>query len=301
MDLLLQVVVMIGPMGLGIAVAFGVLTWSRRARLAGRRSPLTQGLLRAPGHQLRLKFDDAFTDIMAWMMMAMFIPAMSGALYSATLQRANRWSLVTALIYLIPAAGAIALSAYKMVRLHTRAMDVRMGWDAEMASGQELDQLMRRGAIVFHDLPARNFNIDHVLICEAGVFAVETKSRMKPVRDNKAEAKVRFDGNDLFFPDWKDSTSVEQARRQARWLSQELSGAIGEPVDVAPVLALPGWFIERTARSDVRVLSPKSFHVLLDSKEPPLSPELIKRIAYQVERRCRDVAPAYSGSTDVGA
>jgi hypothetical protein len=295
---LLTVFVMIAPMGLGLAVAIGVLTWTRRVRLAGRRSPLTQGLLRVPGHQLRLKFDDAFTDIMAWMMVAMLIPALLGALYSATFQRTNRWSLVAALIYLVAAVGAIALSAYKMVRLHTRAMDIRMGLDAEMAAGQELDQLMRRGAIVFHDLPAKNFNIDHVLICGAGVFAIETKSRMKPVRDNKVEAKVRFDGTDLCFPGWKDTSSIEQARRQARWLSQELGGAVGELVNVAPVLALPGWFVERTGRSDVRVLNPKSFHFLLEAKEQSLSPELIKRIAYQVERLCRDVAPAYSRSAE---
>ena len=36
--------------------------------------------------------------------------------------------------------------------------------DAEVAIGQELDQLMRDGAAVFHDMPAERFNIDHVVI-----------------------------------------------------------------------------------------------------------------------------------------
>jgi len=54
------------------------------------------------------------------------------------------------------------------------------GYDAELSVGQELNQLMRQGAVVFHDLPADGFNIDHVLISALGVFAIETKEYTKP-------------------------------------------------------------------------------------------------------------------------
>jgi hypothetical protein len=41
--------------------------------------------------------------------------------------------------------------------------NLRAGYDAELAVGQELDKLMREGAWVFHDVPGENFNIDHVV------------------------------------------------------------------------------------------------------------------------------------------
>jgi hypothetical protein len=57
----------------------------------------------------------------------------------------------------------------------------RIGYDGELATAQELNQLMRHGYYVFHDLQAENFNIDHIVIGPAGVFAVETKSRSNDI------------------------------------------------------------------------------------------------------------------------
>jgi hypothetical protein len=292
----LRMALVVGPMVVGLAVAISVLSWSRRFRLAGRRSPLTQGLLRPAGHALRQQFEDAFTDVMSWLMVAIMIPSLIGASYVAVPQAPTTGQdSQRGWFYLVLALGVIALSAYKLVKLHNKAMDLRMGWDAETAAGQELDQLVRRGAAVFHDFQAGSFNIDHVLICAAGVYAIETKSRLKPKRGSKDGAKVTFDGICLAFPDWTETEPIEQARRQAKWLATELTKAVGESVHVAPVLALPGWFINEKRRSDVRVMNPRNFHFLLESREPPLPRVLLDRIAYQVEQRCRNIAPAYAG------
>lgn len=292
----IRTLLIIGPMLVGLAVAFTVISLTRSARLSGRRSPLTQGLLRPAGHTLRNQFDDAFSDVMGLLMLVLFLPALVGAMYGGGYLIPGRpFSWVTAAVYLAFAVAAIAFATYRMKKLHTKAMNLRMGWDAEVATGQELDQLMRRGAVVFHDFPAGEFNIDHVMICSAGIYAVETKSRMKPERGNKDGGKVTYDGKALLFPDWTDTQIVEQARRQAKWLAGELSKAVGESLQVVPVVALPGWYVNATGRSDVRVLNPKNFHFLLENRGASLSPVLADRIAYQVEQRCRDVSPAYSG------
>lgn len=293
---LIRVSLVVGPMVLGLAIAIGVVTWSRRARLSGRRSPLTQGLLRPAGYTLRNQFDDVFTDVMGWMMGLVFLPALAGAMYGGALLDINQpWGRIAVFLGFI--FSVIALASYKMVKLHAKAMNLRMGWDAEVATGQELDQLMRRGAVVFHDFPANDFNIDHVMICPAGIYAVETKSRMKPGRGHKDGAKVGYDGKVLSFPDWLDVQTIEQARRQAKWLAGELSRAVGEPLQVIPVVALPGWYVNSTGRSDVRVFNPKNFHYLLETKGVPLSTVTVNRIAYQVEQRCRNISPAYTNQS----
>ncbi len=171
-----------------------------------------------------------------------------------------------------------------------------LGLDAELAVGQELDQLMREGATVFHDLPGEKFNIDHVVIAPQGVFAVETKGYAKPNRGGgPAEAKVVFDGRVLALPDWSSSKPIDQAARQAKWLSNWLTSATGESVRVAPVLALPGWYVERKGRGEVFVFSGKELrgHLLKVRHPQPLRPEQMRRVRHQVEQRCRNVSPRF--------
>lgn len=93
-----------------------------------------------------------------------------------------------------------------------RVDNLKAGYDAELVVGQDLDQLMRQGAAVFHDIPADSFNIGHVVISSEGVFAVETKGFTKPrQRKGKADATVVFDGKPLRFPMWTTKHPLEQA------------------------------------------------------------------------------------------
>ncbi len=52
---------------------------------------------------------------------------------------------------------------------------LRQAIRAEQASAQELAASLAGDNRIIHDLQAGNFNIDHVVITPAGVFAVETK------------------------------------------------------------------------------------------------------------------------------
>jgi hypothetical protein len=174
--------------------------------------------------------------------------------------------------------------------------NLRLGLDAELAVGQELDQLMRDGAAVFHDLPTDKFNIDHVVIARQGVFAVETKGYSKPKRQGgSADATIVFDGRSLAHPDWSSSDAIEQAARQAKWLSTWLTSATGEPVRATPAVALPGWYVDRKGRGDVLVFSGKELcgNLLKARTAYPLATEQMRRVIHQVEQRCRDVEPEF--------
>ncbi len=185
----------------------------------------------------------------------------------------------------------------KLFRVSRRRFELRVGLEAEIAMGQELDQLMREGAVVFHDFPAEGFNIDHVVLTRGGMYAVETKGRMKLDRGGgKKDATVEFNGEVLSFPAWRDSETMEQAKRQAKWLKKWISSAVGEPIGVMPVVALPGWWVERTGRSDVTVISGAEAKSLLKaSASETFSESMMKRIAHQLEQHCRDVEPTQYG------
>jgi hypothetical protein len=283
---------------LGPVFAAGLLL-RRRKRMARarRRSPLTQDLLRAPGQALRERLEETQTDLGVDVGVLLFVPMLPLALFQLTSLITGRQISVNVIgIVLIGAMGFVAWQLRKLVLAAAEMDRLRLGLDAELAVGQELDQLMREGAVVFHDVPGEKFNVDHVVVAPQGVFAVETKGYSKPTEaSGKAGATVVFDGRQLMFPEYSGVKAIEQSRRQAAWVADWLQRATGDAVHVVPVLALPGWYVERKGRGDVHVLSGKELrkHLLGLQQAEPVTAEQLQRIAHQLEQRCRSVRPAY--------
>ncbi|HEU4621980.1 MAG TPA: hypothetical protein VFS42_07130, partial [Burkholderiaceae bacterium] len=71
-----------------------------------------------------------------------------------------------------------------------------------------------------------------------------------------------------------------------------LSAAVGHSVNVTPVICLPGWMIERSGRIEVMAINGKNCAWLFKKSQGAcLAEPLVKSLAYQLDRRCRDVAP----------
>lgn len=276
------------------AALFFLIRRKKRAR-SQRRSPIAKSLLRSPGHTLNEQLAQANEDVIFDLMVLMVVPLMTLALFFGQIYiRPGSNQLHLGVIYGIGAVGTVAFLLRKLVNTGTRLDHLKAGYDAEVAVGQELDQLMRRGAYVFHDVPGENFNIDHVVVSARGVFAVETKGYTKAVRDGNVSHVVEFDGRLLRFPTWSTSEPLEQSERQSRWLSQWLAKATGDSVRVQAVLALPGWFVELKGRGAVRVFNGAQLSGLLDSRGVAgLSLAEVTRVAHQIEQRCRTVEPRY--------
>jgi Nuclease-related domain len=280
------------------------LVWALRKREERkRRSPLTAKLLRSPGESLHKEIDDTMWDFATYLSMLLALPILIFAVHLSQAHFGGKPATPFQIgLFVLLGSLALAVIAFKTVNLARRRWQLSIGYEAELAMGQELDQLMREGAVVFHDFPAEGFNVDHVLVTRGGVFAVETKGRSKPIRGQGAEdAKVTFDGKALIFPTWTDTKALQQAQAQAKWLTRWLSSAVGESVPVKAVLALPGWYVERKGRSDVMVISGREAKSLLKGPQTPLLDEtLVKRIAHQLEQRCRDVEPFIYGKKKSG-
>ena len=260
-----------------------------------RRNPLTTSLLRGPGETIRKELEVISEKLDDFFLLIIGLAVLSPLILIFVLKFGDSSSRYWQFWLVIVCYGLIiaGLTSWLYRTLRYR-QDLYLGLDAETAVGQELNTLMFSGFRVFHDFPAENFNIDHVAVGPAGVFAVETKGRAKPIKGRgNVDAKVFSDGEVLRFPDWNETEPLEQARWQAKWLAKWLSSAVGQPVPVKPVLALPGWFVEMTKRSDVVVYSGKSpqFFSKLQVGEP-LPESLVLSISHQLEQRCRDVAPA---------
>lgn len=273
-----------------ISGAFAViylLFYFYRLSKKGYRNPLTQQLLRSPGETLRVQIEDLSLDIVFFLVMLIFLPTLMYSIYISQNYKGSP-------IFLIILGSIVFIfSLFKFWRKLKKRSALYLALDCELAIGQELNQLMIEGYSVYHDFPAEGFNIDHIVVGPKGVFAVETKGRSKPDKNlGTEEATVVYDGESLIFPNWAEKKPLDQAKRQAVWLNRWLSSAIGEPVSVYPVLALPGWFIERKKPADIFIFNGKIPQNLLKWKnDNALSETLIKRIVHQLEQSCRNVEP----------
>jgi hypothetical protein len=247
--------------------------------------------MRSPGTSLQSRIDELSVEITAYIAVLPALPLLIYSLY-LPLAQAQRITTSSVLILIGTVIGVMSWIAFKLYRLMTAKRNCRLGLDAEMSVGQELNQLMFDGFRVFHDFPAENFNIDHVAVGPTGVYAVETKGRTKALRKKgKVEATVVYDGKTLKFPSWYEIEPLLQTQRQADWLGKWLTSAVGDPVNVQAVLALPGWYVVRKADRPIKLISGKEAYSLAKPNGNNLSAAMIQRIAHQLEHRCRDVEP----------
>ncbi len=277
----------------GSFVAILLLLYAYGQSRKGRRSPLIRQLLRSPGESLRVQIEDLSDKINDYLMKALFFPL---AMYSIYLTQKYiggiKEDAFVLMVYTSVAIATIIFCFIKLWRLLKQRTALRLGLDCELAVGQELNHLMLAGCRIYHDFPAEKFNIDHIVVGSKGVFAIETKGRAKPdKKGGTEEAKVVYDGQSLRFPNWSESEPLEQAISQASWLSKWLNNAVGEPVAVQPVLALPGWYVVREKPADLFIFNGKNPDFMLKCSNTSLSETLINRIIYQVEQRCRDIEP----------
>lgn len=264
----------------------------RRQRERAQYSPLTEDMMRVPAQQLEKEFD----DLQESLFMGCLLVFMPGIIVLVA-ERTNviAWMVV----------GLVALyGARKVWKVMHRAFTLRLAIDGEHYTGQELNFLMRNGAWVYHDIPYQYGNIDHIVVSTGGVFTVETKTYRKPAgeRESSRQANVTFDGTKLRFPN--DRTRVEpleQARLHAKQTCEAIKKNLGIDLPVTPVVALPGWFVERTGRSDVWVINPKRGGALAAQvKKSVIQPEQAERIANYIESVARSV-PAGSKRMDPDA
>jgi hypothetical protein len=245
---------------------------------------LTRDLLRGPGYTLGRELEDAQGDLVAYLVAIVPTPLFLLAAWALDERSRGRISAFP-VIYLAVIGVLVIFFAYRAFYLVRKIRRKSLGHEAETAVGQELNQLLSHGFRVFHDIGGDTaFNVDHVVVGPTGVFAVETKGRTKPLRDGKAEYRVEQHGDRLIFPGW--------TLRNADWLAKWLSSSTGEAVVVQPVLALPGWFIERKDRCSVLVINPTNCQATFSKwRASSLSTASIQRITHQLDARCGDVAP----------
>ena len=286
----LPVVIFIAGLAATMAV---VIIWRRKLR--HRRNPLTTKLLRAPGESLRQQIDDLNLDIYGWLLFTGIIPYFIVSLHLFESYVAGMPETIGRLaVNLMAMAAAMGYGIYKLLGLWRRREHLRLGLDAERATGQELTKLLKLGFHVYHDVPADGFNLDHVAVGPLGVYVIESKGRSKSREKTGGEGvTVYYNGASLQFPSWQETKPIEQVEGAANWLSRQLSRDTGENIRVQPVLSIVGWNVKLVNKKDGPVIYNGGNPDLLFPKwkRQDLSDATIKQICDRIEQWVGDVEP----------
>lgn len=283
----------------GVALIMGLLpvvlvvlwaVWSRKRDK--RRSPFTTELQHLPGQSAAVKAERLADKADEQMLVSVLIGPI--VLAGWALSRVNPqafhfgWAEALLVAIVVVVSFVFARSSARLLKERRHYLEGRAG---ERATAQALMPLMAKGCMVYNDIPAGEFNLDHVVIGLDRVYVIETKSRRKPAKHGKDSAQVRFDGHVLQFPGWQETRPLDQARAEARWLAQHVYRKLGERISVDPVLAFPGWYVTQSAPStDVHVINPAVHRFMADCKGTPLGEPLRRRIMTVLEECYR--APA---------
>ena len=151
-----------------------IATLEQRQRTSVR-PPVKDKLLRPPGHTLAKRVEELQETTLSRYMLALITAVMVGSLvaWRGNTDLASQFTAAL-LASLMVAALVAALRPRKELR------NCALGLRGEQMMAEELDKLTREGYWIFHDFPGGpDWNIDHVAVGPAGVFAIETKTRRK--------------------------------------------------------------------------------------------------------------------------
>jgi hypothetical protein len=286
-----------------VAVGLG-LRRMKAAERATSRSPFSEKLIRPAGESLRLQIEELrekIDEIALTLSLLAIIPLLTAAVVPH--QSVGSWiglGLVTLATW-----GAAGIWWRRLMKLRRRLRPLKLGFDGERYVGEELNQLMRQGYRVYHDFLVdwkpgeRVFNIDHIAVGPEGIFAIETKTRRKPNQEGdggrQATHTVIQEGGKLKYPGFESDGQLRQAKRAADDLAKWLRGTAAEPVEVVPVIVIPGWWVEVKEKNPaVKVLSGKQARRALPGlgRAGALSEKRVREIGDTIERHCRNVEGA---------
>jgi len=285
--------VLVGPLLMVITIPVALQKRAYKDKL----NPLTQSMRRPPGASLLQQIIDIDFELLTPLMcITLVAPSFISIYYIYTDWFSADYAGILKVSFVLGALLVYIYSGRKLIQMRVQLRNLRLGYECELAVAQELDQLMLHGYRVFHDIPAEGFNIDHLVVGKTGVYAIETKGRSKRDKgksQKQQQAAVRYDGKALHFPDRVETAPIQQAMRQAKWVSHWLSGATGMPVQAQPILILPGWYINwPSSKTMVTVLPGKKLGVFfLKASHQQFTDQQVKQMAYQIDRQVKDINP----------
>jgi hypothetical protein len=248
-----------------------------------KKSPLKERPLHVAGQSLDEKIQN---HILEELPMLFFVP---GLFIILTIEI---WVILAHPIKYLPiimlamTVVAIICCAVRFIILRKKIKSLALGRKGERIVAEIFDNFRSLGFIVFHDIVAGNFNIDHVILTTHGIFTVETKTFSKPpkgeitYKDEKIIAGNINTGNEIIL----------QAESQTKWLKSMLKDSTGRDYHLMPVIVFPGWFVQpmpENLKRRIWILNPEVLDSFIKNEPIRIQESDIHLAAFHISRYIR--------------
>jgi hypothetical protein len=179
---------------------------------------------------------------------------------------------------------AAVFAGWRLLRTVLAYRQVCFVRDANVAVGHQLQQISTGANRVFHDVRTSAGIVDHVLVGQTGVYAINVVARRggrkgsAGLRDNH----VRFSGSDERIP-------IVDVTSSAVRLEKEISQLLGHKIRVRSVIALPGWHIGAQTSEQHLLVNERTIPMLRGWRDQSdyLMNEDVEALQQELTARCR--------------
>jgi hypothetical protein len=191
------------------------------------------------------------------------------------------WQLNLQLVFL---ALALCFAVYRLSDTMFTRRKIGLLRDANLAVGHQLQQISAGGARVFHDVATSTGVVDHVVVGQSGIYAVNVMAR-RPSRNGE----VRLTGNELRYSTSKTPASIIPLTARNARLEKEFTELLGHKVRVRSVIAVPGWEVGEQASHNHLLVNERTIGMMRGWKDRSdyLMNEDVDALQRNLTARCR--------------
>lgn len=169
------------------------------------------------------------------------------------------WQLYLFLAML--SVGAV-LIVIRLVQTCVSLHHVKLLRDANIAIGHQLQRIAAGFGRVYHDVETAAGIIDHVIVGQTGVYAVNVFAR-RPARNGY----IALDNNKLVFRPMDKTASIVETAKKTAALEREFRRMLDHRVRVRSVIAVPGWEVHEQSSEEHLVVNDRSLPMLRGWKD----------------------------------
>lgn len=191
------------------------------------------------------------------------------------------WQLWLQFGFLVAAA---LFAGWRLARTIFAYRQVRFVRDATVAVGHQLQQISTGANRVFHDVRTSAGVVDHVLVGQTGVYAINVVAR-RGTKNGNAVLK----NNHVSLSNSDERFSVVDITASALRLEKEISRLLGHKVRVRSVIAVPGWDIGEQASEKHLLVNERTIPMLRGWRDQSdyLMNEDVDLLQKELTARCR--------------
>jgi len=260
-------------------------SWSALSRTVSSTPSFADSIMHEAAQRFRDELERLSSSQAIYMSGALFFLVLFVAAYVLQAQDLfagyPTWQLWLQIAFLTLASG---FAAWRLGRTVLARRHVKFVRDANVAVGHQLQQISTGANRVFHDVVTSAGVVDHVLVGQTGIYAVNVVAR-RGAKDGGAV----LDGNELSFSNGAAATPIVDVTASTARLEKEICKLLGHKIRVRSVIAVPGWDIGEQANEHHLLVNERTIAMLRGWKDQSdyLMNEDVDLLQKELTARCR--------------